>query len=253
MPSLLSDAERKRLILEHLRLVHATVNSVRRRNRSIPEDELVSAGYRGLVFASHRFDPNATASFATFAFHRIRGEIQDFLDSAYQHRKLYVVLSEIDPVSRTCQTTTQDLTSSRQEVSPERLTLTAQVLAAVERLPETERTILKEHFFDERPLSDIAIDLGVSKGTMSRLLARALAAIREELHDPLAEWPQEMPKSKTRFSPTFKAQIVRRAQQGGLSISRLARETNVPKTNIREWLKHAAKEKSTSETQLAAA
>jgi DNA-directed RNA polymerase specialized sigma24 family protein len=137
-------------------------------------------------------------------------------------------------------------------MDPEQAMLSRQVLAAVERLPATDRVIIKLHFFEDWSLVDLARHLGVSKVTIGRYFNRALASIRAQLEDPHASWPREKPKKKTQFSPAFKAQIVRRVRQGDLSITRVARMTKVPSTNIRAWLKRATPEQD-SQGQLAAA
>ena len=253
MPSLLTQAERHRLVVSHLSLVHAKVQGARRTNPQIPVDELLSAGYRGLLMASRHYDPTSAASFATFATYRIWGEMQDFVREVQRHQRLCVDLPDVDLLAHNCQTAYSDLLRPEKGAWPETVALTSQVLAAVERLPETERTVLKAHFFEDRALSDVAADLGIAKCTATRCLARAVRAIREQLNDSFAEWPHATPRSKTRFSPAFKAQMVSRARQDGLSVEGLARKTNVPATNIREWLKRASAATSRSATQLAAA
>ncbi len=51
----------------------------------------------------------------------------------------------------------------------------------VEALPERERTILRLRFFEEMTQSQIAAEVGLSQMHVSRLLARALASLREGL------------------------------------------------------------------------
>ena len=69
-------------VLEHLSLVKAIAVKV---HEGLPVqvalDELISAGYIGLLDASSRFDPSVGVNFASFAKHRIRGAIVDFLRS----------------------------------------------------------------------------------------------------------------------------------------------------------------------------
>src|SRR5207245_1363489 len=64
--------------VEHLSLVE-TVG--RKMARSLPDhvsvDDLISAGYIGLLDAVRRFDPARGARFTTYAEHRIRGAILD--------------------------------------------------------------------------------------------------------------------------------------------------------------------------------
>jgi RNA polymerase sigma-B factor len=48
----------------------------------------------------------------------------------------------------------------------------------IDQLPERERRILLERFYGNRTQSDIAADIGISQMHVSRLLSRALAAMR---------------------------------------------------------------------------
>jgi RNA polymerase sigma-B factor len=52
---------------------------------------------------------------------------------------------------------------------------------ALESLPERERTIIRLRFFDDLTQSEIADQVGVSQMHVSRLLARSLADLRQEL------------------------------------------------------------------------
>src|SRR3954454_21742355 len=73
-------AERDRLIEQHLSLVHAIAGKLKRTlGRSIDFEDLVGYGSKGLVEAAERFDARQGASFATFAYYRIRGAMLDGL------------------------------------------------------------------------------------------------------------------------------------------------------------------------------
>jgi len=63
----------------------------------------------------------------------------------------------------------------------ERLEAWASIAPALDRLPERERTILYLRFFEERSQSQIAEELGISQMHVSRLLAKVLAGLREEI------------------------------------------------------------------------
>jgi RNA polymerase sigma-B factor len=63
----------------------------------------------------------------------------------------------------------------------ERLEAWASIAPAIDRLPERERTILFLRFFEERSQGQIAETLGISQMHVSRLLAKVLAGLREDL------------------------------------------------------------------------
>jgi RNA polymerase sigma factor for flagellar operon FliA len=123
----------------HLGLVTHIARDFRKRlPSSVDFDDLVGAGNVGLVEAARRFQTNTGASFATFARHRIRGAIADFL------RKL-------DPVSRYLR---------GQQKTAER-TITA--LTAAKQRPPTEREIarrLRLRMDDWRKLSRTLYEAG---------------------------------------------------------------------------------------------
>lgn len=77
-------------ITKNLPLVRVIADSVRRTlPNHIEADELVSAGFDGLLSASRRFDSGLKVKFNVFASPRIRGAMQDWLRSTN------------DPLSRT--------------------------------------------------------------------------------------------------------------------------------------------------------
>jgi len=56
---------------------------------------------------------------------------------------------------------------------------------AIEALPERLHTVVKGYFFQERPMLDIAAELGVTESRVSQLRAEALGLLREGLNTHL--------------------------------------------------------------------
>jgi RNA polymerase sigma factor for flagellar operon FliA len=56
---------------------------------------------------------------------------------------------------------------------------------AIESLPERLRVVVQGYFFDERPMAQIAEDLGVTESRVSQLRAEALALLRDGLNTHL--------------------------------------------------------------------
>jgi RNA polymerase sigma factor for flagellar operon FliA len=99
----------------HLPLVIHIARDFRKRiPSSVDFDDLVGAGNIGLVEAARRFSPNKGASFTTFARHRIRGAIADFL------RKLDPVSRYLRRQQKAAERTISDLTTAKQRVPTER-------------------------------------------------------------------------------------------------------------------------------------
>lgn len=100
----ISEAERDRLVLEHLPLVRAIAVRV---YENLPVhldiDDLVHAGIMGLFDATLKYDDNKQVSFKGYAKHRIKGAILDSLremdwasrDLRKRHKKLEAITREM--------------------------------------------------------------------------------------------------------------------------------------------------------------
>jgi len=62
---------------------------------------------------------------------------------------------------------------------------------AVASLPERLRKVVVEYFFDERPMQDIADELGVTESRISQMRAEALALLRDGINSQLD--PEQVP------------------------------------------------------------
>ena len=70
----------KRLVEEHLALVSKTAEQFIKENTNIyglTEEDLLSAGYEGLVAAAHTYDASREASFKTYAMTYIKNAMLD--------------------------------------------------------------------------------------------------------------------------------------------------------------------------------
>ena len=56
---------------------------------------------------------------------------------------------------------------------------------AIDALPERLRTVVQGYFFDERPMAQIALDLGVTESRVSQLRSEALGLLRDGLNTHL--------------------------------------------------------------------
>jgi RNA polymerase sigma factor for flagellar operon FliA len=79
-PDVLSDAERERLILEHLPQVRLIARRIQERlPENITLEDLISTGVIGLISAIDNFDPSHNVKLKTYAEYKIRGAILDSL------------------------------------------------------------------------------------------------------------------------------------------------------------------------------
>ncbi|WP_433210025.1 sigma-70 family RNA polymerase sigma factor [Dactylosporangium sp. CS-047395] len=120
--------------------------------------------------------------------------------------------------------TAEDLVPER-AAGPEELILHRERIGylhqAVTALPDRLRKVVQAYFFDERPMSDIAAEIGVTESRVSQLRAEALVLLRDGLNNHLDPHLVAAARDKgcvARRRETFYANI---AAQGDLS-ARLA-------------------------------
>ena len=185
-----SEAARDEMIVNALPLVSVLAKHMAQRlPPSVTIDELISAGTIGLIKAARRFESERGLRFGTYARHRIRGEMLDFLRS-------------LDPLSRgerrvrrecTCSeataTTWVSLEMVLNEVSmmrsddqaPMDWISRAQIATARQYLSQSENRIIELSFYAGWKNREIAGHLGVSEGRVSQIRTSALLKLRANL------------------------------------------------------------------------
>lgn len=202
---------------DELALVQGVAGKLRNELGLVSEHEdLVAAGYQGLVEAHARFDASRGVQFNTFAYYRIRGAMLDYArKSSNLSRRAYerVRLAEsadrvgegvaemraADPAGRADKahavaaldagisklTMGFALVLAQQEnaePSPEESLIekdtALRLRRAVAELDERERALLEGHYFDGRRFDEVAASLGISKSWASRVHAKALEKLK---------------------------------------------------------------------------
>lgn len=158
---------------------------------SVTIDELISAGTIGLIKAARRFDSERGLRFGTYARHRIRGEMLDYLRSldplsrgerkARRHNaaspeflggptwvSLDMVLTEISKI-RSSEEPQVDSISRRQ------------ITAARHVLSDRENRIIDLSFYAGWKNREIAQRMGVTEGRVSQIRANAISKLRANL------------------------------------------------------------------------
>jgi RNA polymerase sigma factor for flagellar operon FliA len=153
----------RRLAAGHLHLVRPIALRIWRSiGRRVDIDDLIGHGVDGLVQAAARYDARRGASFATFAAHRIRGAIYDAVRAECRLAALRHELRAARFIERPA--------DDARTVS-----------AALAVLDERGRRLIHEIYFEDRPLIRAGLRLGISKSWASRLHARSLQRLREQL------------------------------------------------------------------------
>jgi RNA polymerase sigma factor (sigma-70 family) len=188
------------LIARHLPLARAAAAQMygRRRRAAASEaafDDLLALAYAGLTEAAARYDDTlatsaradwvrgaasavrapGAASFATFAWYRIRGAMLDGLRrSAAGDRARLLPIDDLRAAGLAAAAEPPPLPPD----DLDRMRAQARIRAAVARLPDAPRAIVTKHYFEGKTLLAAGAELGLSKSWASRLHARAVTQLR---------------------------------------------------------------------------
>jgi RNA polymerase sigma factor for flagellar operon FliA len=194
-----SDAQaqttREAIIVQHLTHVYALAKRLRSQvPPCITLDDLIGAGTIGLLQAADRFQPSRGLQFATYAKHRIRGAMLDFL-------------REEDPLSRTERYRTRTANPTAEGTLP--TTISLEQLPAHEPrgehaparyfstrfadrvdlgrarqcLSDRENRVISLLFDLDWQNRDVARKLGVNESRVSQIRQAALSKLRVRLQD----------------------------------------------------------------------
>jgi len=167
----MSPAERNALIAEQLSRVPKIAARFYRVGSGIPFDELVGSGMAGLLTAADRFDPGRGARFATYAEHRIIGQIRHHLRDEQRRGRRTLSLNAVAEADEFLPALA---IPANDEAAIHRAAL-AQVLA---RLAPRYRRALRMQA-QGYTMADIAEALGICTGTAYQICRMALARARQ--------------------------------------------------------------------------
>ena len=169
---------RAHLIHEHLSLVRGVAHRFAGREQL---DDLVQVGAIGLIKAADRFDPERGVPFAGYALPTVTGEIKRYLrDHGWPVR---IPRREQELGRKVFASPLSDgeehdpLGEHELELSESR----ALLAAALPTLDDRSRRILHLRYYCDLSQSGIAAELGMSQVQVSRLLARSLSQLRNEI------------------------------------------------------------------------
>ncbi len=203
------------LVNRYLGLVRLQAIGIYRNTNTAYVDfrDLVQLGVIGLLEAMQNYDPDGTAAFKTYALKRIRGAMLDGLEQVSELHAQSIFRKRVrEERARSIQESvragggaeafaqmveialglaighmiegTSMYASSVEEARPEENpgelhSLLVSMRALVDKLTEPGRQIIRRHYFDGLQFSAIAELLGLSKGRISQLHARAISELRE--------------------------------------------------------------------------
>ncbi|MCL6615513.1 MAG: sigma-70 family RNA polymerase sigma factor [Firmicutes bacterium] len=148
--------------------------------------ELIQEGTLGLIEAVETFLPERGVKFSTYAQHRIRGRMLDFLRRNARAVRLTLELGtrgeEVDDLIALVRDEQVDL-----EEEVRRQALREMLGEALARLSLRERQVLEGIYLDDRPPQEVATQLGISPSYLYKTQKRALRRLRGFLAKNRAE------------------------------------------------------------------
>ena len=183
---------------------------------TVPFDDYLQYARVGLIESIDRYDAMRGTSFESFAAYRIRGAVLNGLSRETELRarrsRRALRLAEREeslageilarPESASLEEFVRltvglavgfileegigELVDESPRANPyaqaEVAQLRVRIRELVAQLPAREREVLQGHYYEQREFQDVATVMGISKGRVSQLHARALAKIREWLN-----------------------------------------------------------------------
>jgi RNA polymerase sigma factor (sigma-70 family) len=147
--------------------------------------ELVQEGTIGLLEAAERYDVSKGVAFSIFAIHRVRGRMVDYLQKEYGDKTLSLNME----LGESGDAWEDFLVAPGYSIDEqaERHLLSDKVLAAMERLPAKEKTVLTAIYIDDKRPVDIAETIHVTTAHVYRLQKQGVRRIRGMLSRFMAE------------------------------------------------------------------
>lgn len=203
---------RRRLVEEHLGLVRQVAARVRLQlDAALPSDELEAYGREALVRASRRWDPGRGVPFGAYARQVVRGGVLDGVAelggvSRRHYRRLCFDRSAADVLAGWTRTPAEPMGATEvlaalhtafllaseatgdwgyaagdHERQLGQRTLRARLVAALQRLPERQRSLILGVYWEGRSFSDAGRQVGLSAAQASRVHQAALHRLRAAL------------------------------------------------------------------------
>src|ERR1700733_578613 len=191
--------QREKLVIEQIPRVRCIARGIHvRLPRHVLLEDLVHAGFVGLVEAVNRYDPNKNVQLHHYAEDRIRGAILDSLRevdcgtrSLHSLQHLLDELQGLNLVSLQAIAGEGELGDlpmairARADDDPFhqmlRSEMTLLLAKAVSELPQREQEVLALYHYQELTMKEIAIVLGIGESRVSQLHTQALPRLRARI------------------------------------------------------------------------
>lgn len=194
---LISSREQDELILKHrVKARKLTKSILRKWNARLDPEDIDSIVNVSLCESARRFDPSKGASFMTFTYFHLKGNLIRHVTSASKasaisqepDERIFMYDEEINSyknINSLCHRDIIELYYSVDDIVDDPLVLKEnrlEVLRAIDELDPLEKTIIERLYFKGEPLMNIADSLGYSRCHVSRIKKRAMMILALKLN-----------------------------------------------------------------------
>jgi RNA polymerase sigma factor (sigma-70 family) len=173
--------DQRGLATRYLPMAKSLANAIQT-PQQIERDELRSTAYMALVEAARTFDPFRKVNFATFARHRIRGALRDYMRFSLSEnwRGEKTLRPAFQSLFRKAELHGRVLGVTRQAPAGTELDSMEAVERWLQRLPETHALACRLIYLGGKRQDEVAQLLGFSRSHVSRMHTEALSFLIED-------------------------------------------------------------------------
>jgi RNA polymerase sigma factor for flagellar operon FliA len=147
---------------------------------AVEMEDLMSWGALGLLEAQREFRVERGVAFATYAYYRMRGAMYRGARHATGRSRSKAVVDE-RALGEAVHGAVAVAAGGEGDEAHERAHLRWRLQGALTALPERERRMIQACYFSGDSIAEAGVHLGLSRSRSSRLHARALERLRDEL------------------------------------------------------------------------
>ena len=177
------DAERDKLVRDHLWI--PSVVSLEFMATEHTRDDFIAAGNLGLLMAAGSFNKSKNMKFSTYAYIRVRGEIQEFIRD-WKWRKRSTSQAEISLVATEddiAQTWPDDMPGPEERAVQSYSALV--VRRAVSKLTDVQKEAIVLRFWHGLTLKEIGSRRGVVESAVHHATSAGFTSLRQQLNGEL--------------------------------------------------------------------
>jgi RNA polymerase sigma factor (sigma-70 family) len=175
--------EQRELATRYLPIAETLANNYRIRQR-LERDEIRSTAYMALVEAARTFDPARKVNFATYARHRIRGALRDYLRFMLKTRGRgeNIFCPQFERLHLGLEWHGRVMHLTPQKPVDARIESIDDVESWLRRLPKTHALACRMIYMSGKSQEEVAALLGLSKSYLCRLHNEALRWLIEDFN-----------------------------------------------------------------------